>query len=49
MLFPLHTHLSKIGESIVLWSLARTIYKQGVSPVNEYYIILKYVLETPKN
>jgi hypothetical protein len=41
MLFPLHTYFSKVGESIVLWSLPRAIYEQGVSPVNEYYIVLK--------
>lgn len=48
MLFLLHTHLSKAGKSIMLWLLARAIYKQRVGPVNEHYIILKYALANLK-
>lgn len=48
ILFPWHTNLSEVGESIVLWSLSRAIYKQRVSPVNEYYMILKYFLAAVK-
>jgi hypothetical protein len=44
ILFPWHTNLSKLGESIVLWSLSRSIYKQRVSPANESYIVFKYFL-----